>query len=86
MGQGGEKVRSVESIAEGDRRRDARRPALELAGIESAQVLGETTVADGEIERHGYCSRMLTTGGPRSLLVYLTAEGLVTDQDVLIAE
>ena len=46
-------------------------------------------MSDRNIERHGgkvarilYC-RLLTDQAPRNVLVYLTADGLVTDQDVV---
>jgi hypothetical protein len=87
--QGGTIVHQTAWIFEGARKDYERGPASELAGIKSISFLGAQDVADRGIVRHGgkvsrvlYC-RISTDSAPLRLLAYLTAEGLLTDQDVV---
>lgn len=64
-------------------------PVIDLAGIQSLAFLAEQDVSDRQIERHGgkvdhirYYS-MATEKSPRYVLVYMTANGLVTDIDAV---
>ena len=66
----------------------SRGPSPELEGIRAISFVAQDVSHRG-IERHGekvarilYC-RLLTDQAPRRVLVYLTADGLVTDQDVV---
>jgi CubicO group peptidase (beta-lactamase class C family) len=87
--QGGAAVEAMPRLAPQARKDYARGPAPELAGIERISYLDSRDVAAQGIERHGArVSRVLyyrlqTRAGTRFVLVYLTADGLVTDQDVL---
>ena len=62
---------------------------VSLVGFHSLSFIAAFEVADRGIERHGgKVSRILyyelfTDRTPRYILVYLTAEGLVTDEDVV---
>jgi hypothetical protein len=86
---GGKRVEDVPVLAPQARKDYSSGPAPELAGIRGISYIAEQDVAAHGIERHGakvsrvLYYRLLTAGGPRFVLVYLTAEGLVTDQDVV---
>lgn len=89
LARGGKAVEDIDGITETARKDYARGPAPELAGIRSIAYVVEHDVTERGIERHGgkvsrvlYC-RMLTGDASRHLLVYLTQDDLVTDQDVL---
>jgi CubicO group peptidase (beta-lactamase class C family) len=86
--QGGPAVEAVPLLAPQTRKDYSRGPASELAGIARIAYVASQDVAARGIERHGakvsrVCYyRLLAGGQARFVLVYLTAEGLVTDQDV----
>ena len=64
-------------------------PAPDLAGLRSVVFLAEQDVAGRKIERHkGEVSRVLhyrlvTDKADRCVLVHLTADGLITDYDIV---
>jgi CubicO group peptidase (beta-lactamase class C family) len=86
---GGRNVADVPGVAPQARVDYSRGPAPELAGIESLAIVHQVDVTGRGIERHGAAvtrvvyGRLLAGGSSRRVLVYLTAEGLVTDQDVI---
>lgn len=86
---GGKAVEEVPGLSPQARKDYSRGPSLELAGIRSISYIATQDVAAQQIERHGAkVSRilyytLLTEQGKRFVLVYLTADGLVTDQDVV---
>jgi D-alanyl-D-alanine carboxypeptidase len=86
---GGKAVEEVSDVAPQARKDYSRGPAPEFAGIRAISFIAALDVSDRNIERHAgkvahilYC-RLLTDQVPRNVLVYLTADGLVTDQDVV---
>lgn len=87
--QGGKAVEEADHVADQARKDYARGPAPELAGMRSISYLDARDVADRGIERHGakvariLYGRLLTDGSPRHILIHLTSDGLVTDQDVV---
>ena len=87
--KGGKPVEEVPLLAPQARQDYARGPAPELAGIQGITYVAEQDVAARGIERHGakvsrvLYYRLLADRGTRYVLVYLTADGLVTDQDTL---
>jgi CubicO group peptidase (beta-lactamase class C family) len=87
--QGGKAVEAAPGIAPQARADFARGPSPEFAGIQRISFVAAQDVADRGIERHGHkvsqvrYYRMLTDRAPRYVLVYLTADGLVTDEDVV---
>src|SRR5262249_16084930 len=76
------------SVGPGGRGDFGRGPARELAALRSVTFLAERDVSSRGIERHeGAVVRVLhyrlaTDRADRGLLVYLTADGLVTDYDI----
>jgi CubicO group peptidase (beta-lactamase class C family) len=88
---GGHAVEEVAGVAGIARKDYARGPAPEFSGIKSIAFLDSQDVSGHGIERHaGKVKRvlyykMLTDSATRYILVYLTADNLVTDQDVLSA-
>ena len=87
---GGKAVEEVSDVAPQARKDYSRGPSPELAGIRAISFIAALDVSDRDIERHGgkvarilYC-RLLTDQAPRHVLVYLTADGLVTDQDTVV--
>jgi hypothetical protein len=86
---GGKAVKEVGNVAPQARKDYSRGPSPELAGITAISFVAAQDVSDRGIERHGtrvartlYC-RLLSDHASRKVLVYLTADGLVTDQDVV---
>jgi hypothetical protein len=86
--QGGKAVDEATGITPGARRDFA--PGLrDLAGIKTLNFIAAQDVADRQIERHdSRVSRILyyqlvSEGAPRPILIYLTADGLVTDEDIV---
>jgi len=86
---GGKAVEDVGGVAPRAREDYARGPSPELAGISAISFITARDVSDRGIERHGgkvarilYC-RLLTDRALRHVLVYLTADGLITDQDTI---
>jgi hypothetical protein len=82
-------MEQVAGIAPQAQKDFARGAAPEFAGIRASSFIAARDVSDRPIERHGakvariYYYQLLTHNSPRRVLVYLTAEGLVTDEDVL---
>jgi hypothetical protein len=76
-------------VAEEARKDFARGPAPELSGIKSISFIAAEDVAARGISRHGgkvsrvLYYKMLIGDTSRGVLVYLTTDHLVTDQDVL---
>ena len=89
MAKGGKAVEQVPGLAPQTRRDYSHMGVPEYEGIQSISLLGAQDVAGRGIERHGSkVSRVLyvrirTEKAPRNVLVYLTEDGLVTDEDVL---
>jgi CubicO group peptidase (beta-lactamase class C family) len=89
LAAGGRAVEQVPDLAPQARKDYARGPVPEYGGIQSLALLGAQDVAGRGIERHGgKVSRVLyvrvrTEKAARNVLVYLTEDGLVTDEDVL---
>jgi hypothetical protein len=87
--RGGEPVESVEGVAPQARKDFARGPAPEFSGTQSISYLTEFDVSGRKIERHGaevshvLYYRLKLTSGPRYVLVYLTKDEFITDQDVV---
>jgi CubicO group peptidase (beta-lactamase class C family) len=89
LARGGKAVEEVEMMAPQARKDYAPWPSQELAGTRGITYVTTRDVAGKGIERHGakvsrvVYYRMLTDHGARFVLVYLTEDGLVTDQDVV---
>ncbi len=86
---GGRAVEAVGGVAPQARKDYSRGPSPELGGIRAISFIAVQDVSERGIERHGgrvarilYC-RLMTDQAPRHVLVYLTADGLVTDQDTV---
>lgn len=90
--QGGKAVEEVPQLASQARTDYARGPAQELSGMQGISYVTTMDVSGRGIERHGakvshvVYYRLITAGKLRFVLVYLTAEGLVTDQDMVSDE
>jgi hypothetical protein len=87
--QGGAPLAGAADVTAGAKRVFTRGTSA-LADFASATYLGEENVAGRGIRRHGSevsrvrLYRMPTSRGERYLMVHLTAEGAVTDYDVLL--
>jgi hypothetical protein len=87
--QGGKAVEQVAGLTDGAKKELVKVPQSELAGLQSLCFVGVQNVADRGIERHGgKVSRILyyrfkTDKATRYVLVYVTAAGLTTDEDVV---
>ena len=87
--QGGAAVEQVPHLAPQARRDYARWPAPEFAGIRGITFISAHDLRGRGISRHGAeVARVLVYGlrlerGARTVLVYLTSDGQVTDQDVV---
>jgi D-alanyl-D-alanine carboxypeptidase len=87
--KGGKAVEDVPLLAPQARKDYSQGPAWELAGMKGIAYIAGYDVAARGIQRHGAMVsrvlyyRLLTNGRDRFVLVCLTAEGLVTDQDVV---
>jgi hypothetical protein len=86
--RGGKAVEEAPGITPGARRDFA--PGLrDLARLKSLAFIAAQDVAGRRIERHGgrvsriLYYRLVTDGDPRPILVYMTADGLVTDEDIV---
>jgi hypothetical protein len=61
----------------------------EFGGLQSISFVWSQDVSERGIERHGakvsrvVYYRIATHNGPRSVLIYMTAEGQISDEDVL---
>jgi CubicO group peptidase (beta-lactamase class C family) len=87
---GGTAVEAVGNVAPQARKDYSRGPSPELVGIRGISFIAAQDVSERGIVRHGgkvarilYC-RLMTDRAPRHVLVYLTADGLVTDQDTVV--
>ena len=86
---GGESVDKVPGVASQARQDFARGPSVEFRGIKSISFLGMVSLSNNKIIRHGapvarvVYYRMAGPGSDRIVLVYFTANGDVTDEDVI---
>jgi CubicO group peptidase (beta-lactamase class C family) len=86
---GGKAVQEVSGVAPQARQDYARGPAPELAGLTAISFIAAHDVSDLGIVRHGgkvariLYYRLIADQAPRHILVYLTADGSVTDQDTI---
>ena len=86
---GGMAVRISQQPSPQARKDYSRGPSPELDGIRAISFITAQEVSDRGIERHGgkvariLYFGLLTDRAPRHVLVYLTADGLVTDQDTV---
>jgi D-alanyl-D-alanine carboxypeptidase len=86
---GGKFVEEVGNVAPQARQDYTRGPSPELAGIRSISYIVARDVSDRDIVRHGervariLYYRLITDPAPGHVLVYFTADGLVTDQDTV---
>ncbi len=87
--RGGKAVEDVEGVAAQARKDYARGPAPEPAGIARLALLAVRDVSGRGIVRHGadvarvLAYRIFGEGEPRHVPVYVTADGHVTDRDVV---
>jgi CubicO group peptidase (beta-lactamase class C family) len=87
--RGGKAVDGVPGLAPQARRDYARWPAPEFAGIQGIAYLAAHDVTGRGVSRHGAAVgrvlyyRLSLRDATRTVLVYLTPDGLVTDQDVI---
>jgi hypothetical protein len=87
--KGGKPVEDAPLLAPQARKDYSQGPAPELAGMRGISYVAGQDVAARGIERHGAMVsrvlyyKLLADGGARFVLVYLTAGGLVTDEDVV---
>jgi CubicO group peptidase (beta-lactamase class C family) len=88
MGQGRQAFEQAPSIAPG-LKKEFSPPYTSFVGLQSLRFLASEDVAERGIERHGAkVSRILfykftTDKDTRNVMVYLTADGMVTDHDVV---
>jgi CubicO group peptidase (beta-lactamase class C family) len=88
MEQGGKTVEKETSIAPGGKR-DFASGTTDFAGLQSLSYIAPQDVAGRGIERHGekinriIYYRLITDKATRNLLLYLTADGLLTDYDIV---
>ncbi|MCW3095810.1 MAG: penicillin-binding protein beta-lactamase class [Chthonomonadaceae bacterium] len=93
MSQGGKAVAEAPALSLGARKDFGEVPLPELAGLQSLSFIATQDVAGRGIERHGGSvtriiyyklhTKLHTDKASHYVLVYLTAEGLVTDEDVV---
>ncbi len=89
MAEGGKAVESAATIAAQARRDFSHGRVPEFVGLQSISFVHSQDVSERGIERHGakvsrvVYYRISTTNGPHSVLIYMTAEGQVNDEDVL---
>jgi hypothetical protein len=87
--QGDDAAEKAADLTPGAKRDFAGFPHRALDGLGTLSYLGEEDVAGRGLHRHGgdvarvRLYRVSTTAGSRGLLAHLTAEGLVTDYDVV---
>ncbi len=85
---GGEHLANAASVTAGAKK-DLAGGAAGLRGLRDLTYLGESDVSGRGIHRHGHdvarmrIYRVVTDTGPSNLLVHLTADGLVTDYDLV---
>ncbi|HEY2064770.1 MAG TPA: serine hydrolase domain-containing protein [Gemmatimonadaceae bacterium] len=89
MAQGGQSVATNPTLAAGVRRDFSRGPWPPAAGVTAVRFIGAEDVSRRHIERHdGAVDRILYytisgKNGERTLLVYVTKDGLITDLDMV---
>ncbi len=82
-------MEEVVGVAPQARKDFVRGPAMEFAGMQAINYIAARDVSDRGIVRHDakveriLYFQLLTQDTPRHILVYLTSEGLVTDEDVI---
>ncbi len=88
MGTGGAGVAAATFLTPGAQQ-DLRNGEPKLTGVQSLTYMGDDDVVDRDITRHGgkvarvLCYSFATTGPTHGILIYLTAEGLFTDYDIV---
>jgi D-alanyl-D-alanine carboxypeptidase len=86
---GGKAVEDIGGVAPQAQKDYARGPSPELAGISSISFIAAYDMSNRGFERHGakvvrvLCYRLVAGPSSRRVLVYLTNNGLVTDQDTI---
>ena len=89
MAQSGKAIDEVQFLSPGARKDFANAPQPELAEGRSLSFIAAQDVAGRGIERHGGAVsrilyyQLLTNKAPRYVLVYLTADGMITDEDIV---
>jgi hypothetical protein len=89
LGAGGERARSLTTLSAGARADLTAQPIGDLAGVENLTFVAAQDVAGRRIERHGGAvAKVLlyktdTPQGSRYLMVHVTADGLITDYDIV---
>jgi len=89
LGAGGERARSLTTLSAGAREDLTAQPVDDLAGVGNLTFVAAQDVAGRRIERHGGAvAKVLlyktdTPRGSRYLMVHVTADGLITDYDVV---
>ena len=87
MGQGGAAVASAPMLSVGAQRDFSRGPWPAVAGFRGVTYLGAQDVSGRALERHGHAVARIayytltTESRQRTLLVYMTKDGLITDFD-----
>jgi hypothetical protein len=87
MTQGGDAVAGAAALTIGARRDFSRRPWPPVAGYRGVSFIGLQDVEGRKLERHGHpvariaYYTLTTDAGRKSLLVYVTKDGLITDFD-----
>jgi hypothetical protein len=87
--RGGDVLAAAPGLTSGAKHDFSRGVGITLAGAEKMAYVGEGNVAGRGLHRHGgdvtrvRYYRVTTAAGTRFILVYLTADGLVTDYDVV---
>ncbi len=89
LGEGGDALTNSPSLTPGARADFGNGRAADLSGLKSVIFVAEREVSSRKIERHkGAVSRVLhyrlvTDKADRGLLVHMTADGLITDYDIV---
>lgn len=89
LAQGGKVLEESSSITAGAKKDFGSLPYADLAGFQSLSYVAEQNITDRGIERHGSrvsrirYYKMMTEQEPDYLLIYLTADNLFTDIDVV---
>jgi hypothetical protein len=89
MARGGAALQSVGGVTEGGRRDFGSRAWPPVAGFTGATFAGMSSVTGGNVVRNGGAVarlgyfRVRTASGERLIIVYYTADGAVTDVDVI---
>jgi hypothetical protein len=89
LGAGGERALALTTLTAGARNDLAAQPVRDLAGVGDPIFVASQDLTGRRIERHGgavakvLVYKIDTTRGPRYLMVHVTADGLITDYDVV---